>query len=251
MMAAINAATIAIVMAGCGMADDPQEVGLPDAIRATADRLQISPHDLLTVISYETGGRMSPSIWGGTGGKHLGLIQFSPDNQQKYGVHDKQTAPEQMQAVESYLRDRGVKPGMGLLDLYSTVNAGRPGLYNRSDANNGGAPGTVADKVAGMAPHRVRAQIMLDGKLPAAFMAPVQASGGSEATASMSPPMGFSPAGDRSPDPAHTAMQRMAMAAQEGSFDPPAPMDFSALQQHIARARALARMSMPNGEVPQ
>jgi hypothetical protein len=32
---------------------------------------------------------------------------------------------------------------------YSIVNAGAPGRYNASDANNGGAPGTVADKVGG------------------------------------------------------------------------------------------------------
>jgi hypothetical protein len=36
---------------------------------------------------------------------------------------------------------------MGLLDIYSAINAGGVGRYNASDANNGGAPGTVRDKV--------------------------------------------------------------------------------------------------------
>jgi hypothetical protein len=105
---------------------------------------------------------MSPSLYGGKDGKYLGLIQFSPENQKKYGVNPTQTAAEQMPAVEAYLRDRGVKPGMGLLDTYSAINAGRPGLYNRSDAANGGTPGTVADKVASMAGHRMRANALLD-----------------------------------------------------------------------------------------
>ena len=37
-----------------------------------------------------------------------------------------------LNAAENFLRDRGVKPGMGLLDIYSTINAGRPGSYDRS-----------------------------------------------------------------------------------------------------------------------
>src|ERR1039457_7082743 len=93
-----------------------------DAARATAARLGISPSDLLTAISYETGSTMSPSTWGGKGGNYLGLIQFGPSEQAKYGVNEKQTPTEQMGAVENYLRDRGVKPGMGLLDVYSTIN---------------------------------------------------------------------------------------------------------------------------------
>ena len=51
---------------------------------------------------------------------------------------------------------------MGLLDIYSAINAGGVGRYNRSDANNGGAPGTVRDKVEQqMAGHRARAMALL------------------------------------------------------------------------------------------
>ena len=137
---------------------------LISAARATAGRLGISPSDLLTAISYETGGKMSPSLRGGADNKYVGLILFGPEEQKKYGASADQSPAEQMQAVEAYLRDRGIKPGMGMLDLYSTINAGRPGLYNRSDAANGGMPGTVADKVATqMYGHRQRANALLGG----------------------------------------------------------------------------------------
>ena len=146
---------------------------LASAIIASAKRLGVNPLDIATSISYETGGRMSPSIRGGADNKMLGLIQFDPENQKKYGVTPDQTAPEQMQAVESYLRDRGVKPGMGLKDIYSTINAGAPGLYNRSDAANGGAPGTVADKVdTQMGPHMANAASLLSSA-PVGALAPM------------------------------------------------------------------------------
>lgn len=134
------------------------------ATQAAAD-LGISPVDLLTVISYETGGKFSTSIKGGAGGRHIGLIQFGIPEAKKYGVHANQTPGEQMKSVVAYLKDRGFKPGMNILDLYSTINAGSPGRYNASDANNGGAPGTVADKVRNqMAGHKAKAIALLGGK---------------------------------------------------------------------------------------
>lgn len=151
------------------MASPAMSPELANAIVASARRLGIDPVDLGTTISFETGGRMSPSIYGGKDGKYLGLIQFSPENQKKYGVTSDQSAPEQMQAVESYLRDRGVKPGMKLPDVYSAVNAGAPGRYNASDAANGGTPGTVMDKVTQqMGPHmfNVRQMLGLDPATP-------------------------------------------------------------------------------------
>lgn len=114
-----------------------------DAVRATAKRLGISEKDLSTIIGYETIGSYSPSKQG-LGG-HTGLIQFGRAEQAKYGVHPGQPFPEQMQGVEQYLKDRGVKPGMGLRDVYSAVLAGRPGLYHARDIG-----GTVDEHVARM-----------------------------------------------------------------------------------------------------
>jgi len=138
---------------------------LVTATRQAAYTLGADPIDLLTVMSFETGGTFSTGQKGGAGGRHIGLIQFGPEEAKKYGVHEGQTVAEQMQSVVAYLKDRGYKPGMNLMDLYSTINAGKPGLYAASDAKNGGTPGTVADKVNNqMAEHRANAIKMLDGK---------------------------------------------------------------------------------------
>jgi hypothetical protein len=163
---------------------------MASAIEKSAKNLGISPIDLATVISYETGGKMSPSIWGGAGGRHMGLIQFGPTERQMYGANPNQTFSEQMGAVERYLSDRGLKPGMGLLDLYSTINAGRPGRYGASDANNGGAPGTVADKVNNqMAGHRARAEALFGtlSDVPQADASEAAVSGGAEGFAVPTP----------------------------------------------------------------
>jgi hypothetical protein len=155
------------------------KTGIADA--ATA--LGISPVDLATTISYETDGTFDPTKAGPTTkwGQHRGLIQFGEPQAKQYGVDWSNPAGSQLGAngaIVAYLRDRGVKPGMGLMDIYSTINAGAPGLYDRSDAAAGGAPGTVADKVNNqMGGHRARAQ-RLFADLPAAGARPVEADGG-------------------------------------------------------------------------
>lgn len=133
------------------------------AIKAAADELGIDAVDLATVISYETGGTFDPDQKGPTTkwGQHKGLIQFGEPQRAKYGVRDGMSFAEQMRSVVAYLKDAGVKPGMGIMDVYSAINAGAPGRYNASDAAAGGAPGTVADKVTGqMGAHRAKAQAM-------------------------------------------------------------------------------------------
>lgn len=136
-------------------------------IVATAGSLGIRPVDLATAISYETAGTFDPTKRGPTTqwGQHRGLIQFGEPQAKKYGVDwnnpvESQLGPDG--AVAKYLRDTGVKPGMGMVDIYSAINAGGVGRYGASDANNGGAPGTVADKVNNqMAGHRQKAESLL------------------------------------------------------------------------------------------
>jgi hypothetical protein len=155
----------------------PNEVGGPDerapqtnlvaGIKETATALGIDPVDLATVISYETAGTMDPTKAGPRTqwGQHKGLIQFGEPQAKQYGVDWANPVGSQLGtdgAVAKYLRDAGVQPGMGLLDVYSAVNAGRVGRYNASDANNGGAPGTVRDKVEQqMGGHREKALALL------------------------------------------------------------------------------------------
>jgi hypothetical protein len=143
--------------AGWGKSGDLQQ-----SIVATANKLGIDPLDLATVISYETGGTMDPwkkgprTKWG----THRGLIQWGEPQQRQYGVYKGMPVSEQMNAVGRYLVNAGVKPGMGILDIYSAINAGRVGKYGASDR-----PGyTVRSHVAGMnQTHRPRMARWLQG----------------------------------------------------------------------------------------
>jgi hypothetical protein len=119
----------------------------------------MTPLDLATIISYESG--FDADVWGGDRGRHFGLIQFGPEERATYGV-DTTNPMSQLGsggAIVKYMKDRGFKPGMSILDAYSTINAGRPGLYNASDTAHGGQPGNVRDKVENQfGPHRRKAQ---------------------------------------------------------------------------------------------
>jgi hypothetical protein len=162
------------------MADNSE---LVSAVRASAARLGVNPSDILTAMSYETGGTLNPNLWGGAHNNYLGLIQFGPEERRQYGVKPGMGVTDQVNAAENFLRDRGVRPGMGMLDIYSTINAGRPGLYNASDASNGGAPGTVADKVATqMVGHRARANSLLGDESSPVSISP-SANGGATTSA--------------------------------------------------------------------
>ena len=144
---------------------------LAAGIIETARAVGVDPVDLATVISYETGGTFDPMQEGPTTqwGQHRGLIQFGEPQAQQHGVDWSDPMGSQLGAdgaVASYLQSSGVKPGMGMLDLYSAVNAGAPGRYGASDANNGGAPGTVRDKVENqMSGHRQKAEALINNAI--------------------------------------------------------------------------------------
>ncbi|KQM18377.1 hypothetical protein [Novosphingobium sp. Leaf2] len=124
-----------------------------------AKRFGLDPADMAAVMSYETGGTFSPTIMGGKGGNYMGLIQFGPAERKKYGI-DKSSSPEAWtKAVGDYLQDRGFKSGMGVMDLYSTINAGSPGRYNASDGN--GTVTTHVEQILGA--HKEKAKGWLGG----------------------------------------------------------------------------------------
>ena len=145
--------------------------GVDPAIAAglieSAQELRMDPEVLATIVSYETAGTFDPRKKGPTTqhGQHEGLIQFGEPQAKQYGVDWSNPVASQLGrngAVVRYFRDNGWKEGMGMLDAYSIVNAGAPGRYNASDANNGGAPGTVRDKVERqMGAHRMKARALL------------------------------------------------------------------------------------------
>ncbi|MGO4619037.1 hypothetical protein AB4Z34_05345 [Ensifer sp. 2YAB10] len=138
-----------------------------NGIISSANALGIDPVDLATVISYETAGTFDPTKRGPTTqwGQHQGFLQFGEPQAKEHGIDWNNPVGSQLGengAVVSYLRNAGVKPGMGMMDIYSAINAGSVGRYGASDANNGGAPGTVADKVNNqMAGHRQKALALI------------------------------------------------------------------------------------------
>jgi hypothetical protein len=189
-------------------------------IIATAKSLGIDPADLATAISYETAGTFDPMKSGPTTqwGQHKGLIQFGQPQAKKYGVDWNNPIGSQLGpdgAVAKYLRDTGVKPGMGMLDIYSAINAGGVGRYGASDANNGGAPGTVADKVANqMAGHRAKAVALLGDSAPQSLSFGSIGKPASEKPASGMPQMASLPIGGGGVK--GDAKQRLMMALVSG-----------------------------------
>ena len=141
-----------------------EKIDVAGVIRRAARRLGIDAADLGTAVSYETAGTFDPWKKGPTTkwGTHRGLIQYGEPQAKKYGVSATATEQQHEDALVNYLKDTGVQPGHGLLDIYSAINAGAVGKYNASDAAAGGAWGTVADKVKyQMAAHRRKALELL------------------------------------------------------------------------------------------
>lgn len=140
---------------------------LRSLIIETAADIGASPLDLATAMSYETAGTFDPLKRGPRTqhGQHRGFIQFGEPQAARFGVDWNDPIGSQLgkgKAVSQYFKASGFKPGMSGLDLYSTINAGSPGRYGASDANNGGAPGDVRDKWENqMAGHRQKAQSLL------------------------------------------------------------------------------------------
>jgi len=126
------------------------------ALVTVADRLGLDPADLAAIFSFETGGSMSPSEPGrGAAAGRVGLIQAGPNERRAYGIHSGQTFAQQLEGVARYLTARGVRPGMGLVDVYAAVNGGNVGAGWRADGN-----GTVARSEATrrrLLEHRVQA----------------------------------------------------------------------------------------------
>ena len=143
-------ATIAPSVTSAAPAASVGGMDLKGGIADTAQALGIDPVDLATAISYETAGTFDPTKAGPTTqwGQHRGLIQFGEPQAKKYGVNWDDPVASQLGAngaVANYLRDAGVKPGMGLMDIYSAINAGSVGLdvWNRKPRSQREQAGTV------------------------------------------------------------------------------------------------------------
>lgn len=100
-----------------------------------ARRFGLSPIEVAAIMSYESGGTFDPGKMGGKGGRYMGLIQMNPQDRAKYGVDGSSSPAQWSNAIIKYLEAHGFRYGMNGLDLYSTINAGRPGRYGWSDGN--------------------------------------------------------------------------------------------------------------------
>ena len=95
------------------------------AIVSAANELGVRPQDLASVISQETMGTFNHQITGGEGGNYKGLIQFGIPERKKYGYREDMTFEEQMLGpVVRYLKDRGVKKGHGVKEIYAAILTG-------------------------------------------------------------------------------------------------------------------------------
>ena len=95
------------------------------AIVSAANELGVRPEDLAAVISQETMGTFDPQIIGGEGNNYKGLIQFGIPERETYGYRDNMTFEEQILGpVVRYLKDRGVKKGHGVKEIYAAILTG-------------------------------------------------------------------------------------------------------------------------------
>lgn len=238
----------------------------------------LDPIDVATAISYETGGKFDPMISGPTTqwGTHRGLIQFGEPQAQQHGVDfSSPDAAWRSQlnptsgAIWNYLEGAGVRPGMGLDQIYSAINAGSVGRMGASDANNGGAPGTVADKVASMGPHRQKAAQFLGGT----WTPNPDAGGGSQGVAFADASGGFPPgmdigalvglASDPMASPAQKAIIETLIQQQLQAADPLRALEMRKAQLELAQLEnpkpgfevipqaEAAAMGLPEGGVYQ
>ena len=96
------------------------------------------------IFNYESSGR--PDVWGGKNNRYFGIFQAGDSERKQFGIDTKHpSAQNQIDAFGKFLSARGYKPGMSLLDMYSTVLAGSPGHYDAKDMN-----GSVLSHVARM-----------------------------------------------------------------------------------------------------
>jgi hypothetical protein len=166
-----TAARTSRALTGAGLVGPGQE---RQAIQYIASNLGVDPVDVATFINYETAGslvsggyRRGLDIMGGDGGNYLGWIQFSPYNQQKYGVQKGMNAMQMADAVTRYLKDAGIKPGDGLEMLYQAVQA--PAYLGRARAQGrvigADSNGTLTQHIKNMrSQHRNRAGAwLMDG----------------------------------------------------------------------------------------
>ena len=107
-----------------------------DGIDRLAEKYQVSPVDILSVMAFETGGSFDPAQKNLAGSGATGLIQFMPDTARGLGTTTQQlagmTRAQQLKFVDKYFSNKGIQGG-SLSDLYMGVlfpaAVGKPDNY--------------------------------------------------------------------------------------------------------------------------
>ena len=120
------------------------------AVKAAADKYGFNPVWMAAIIGFESGHRIDAV---NPNGINTGLIQFGNAEKKKYGINTSTPYAEQAMKAAQFLYDRGYRPDMPFEQMYSTVNAGSPGLLHRKDGDT-----TVSQKVGGAAMAKAMAQ---------------------------------------------------------------------------------------------
>ena len=117
------------------------------SIVKSAKELGISPVTLAAVIAQESSFRPTVvSVDKATGKKYTGLIQFGPYEIAKYKIKPNMTFEEQMVAVTSFLKDRGVRPGHGAKEIYAAIFTGNVSNLDKGGADWKDSNGTTVNK---------------------------------------------------------------------------------------------------------
>ena len=117
------------------------------SIVKAAKELGISPIPLAAVIAQESSFRPSVvSTDRATGKKYTGLIQFGPYEIERYNIKENMTFEEQMIAVTSFLKDRGVQPGHGAKEIYAAIFTGNVSNLDKGGATWADSNGTTVNK---------------------------------------------------------------------------------------------------------
>ena len=133
------------------------------AIVQLGNELGVDPASLGGLMELESG--INPNIWGGSGGKYRGLIQFGPGARQEVGLPSRQmTIAEQIPYVKKYFQQRGFKPGEhGVTEMYRTVLVGNP--YQSGTDTFGTESDTAAKRMLPGGDLYERARVKLEGGL--------------------------------------------------------------------------------------
>jgi len=117
------------------------------SIIKAAKELGISPIPLAAVIAQESSFRPSVvSTDKATGKQYTGLIQFGPYEIARYKIKANMTFEEQMVAVASFLKDRGVQPGHGAKEIYAAIFTGNVSNLDKGGADWADSNGTTVNK---------------------------------------------------------------------------------------------------------